>query len=280
MDKFVSLTPDKDLDFRRPFTAVVKETLTVTNTHPTEAIAFKVKTTAPKQYCVRPNSGRIPAGGTTDVQVLLQAMKEDPPLDFKCKDKFLVQCIRIPANLLEVEGDALQERLQDVWAHAESMKKSDPDSASEVICEKKLKVNFLPADSSTPTTSTTTINASPSLNSSTYAPSATAVTASSSPAPASNATVSRSAGSVDVDRELREAREQVKRLTAACEGYKSEIERLNMVRQRRAGAGGNSADGYDGGKSAAYQNQQQGGVQMQLAALIALIAFLLGAYLF
>lgn len=30
--------------------------------------AFKVKTTAPKKYCVRPNTGYVKAGETIDVQ--------------------------------------------------------------------------------------------------------------------------------------------------------------------------------------------------------------------
>lgn len=30
--------------------------------------------------------------------VLLQAMKEDPPLEIKCRDKFLVQSVAVPAN--------------------------------------------------------------------------------------------------------------------------------------------------------------------------------------
>jgi hypothetical protein len=65
---------------------------------------------AQQQYCVRPNSGRIEPGESIEVQgkiapfpshvlhsvrhalaVLLQPMKEDPPLVLKCKDKFLVQ---------------------------------------------------------------------------------------------------------------------------------------------------------------------------------------------
>ena len=32
------------------------------------AAAFKVKTTAPKKYCVRPNTGYVKAGETIDVQ--------------------------------------------------------------------------------------------------------------------------------------------------------------------------------------------------------------------
>ena len=50
-----------------PFTQLVKEVLTVSNPSP-EPVAFKVKTTAPKQYCVRPNSGRIEANQSVSVQ--------------------------------------------------------------------------------------------------------------------------------------------------------------------------------------------------------------------
>jgi len=34
----------------------------------------------------------------TSCTVLLQAMKEDPPLDAKCRDKFLVQSVLLPAD--------------------------------------------------------------------------------------------------------------------------------------------------------------------------------------
>ncbi|RKO85449.1 PapD-like protein, partial [Blyttiomyces helicus] len=112
------------LEFRRPFTTVVKQTLTVSNPRSDTPIAFKVKTTAPKQYCVRPNSGRIAPGGSCEVQVLLQAMREDPPADFKCKDKFLVQSIKVPRDVMDLEGDELGRRLADLWAQAEAVKKS------------------------------------------------------------------------------------------------------------------------------------------------------------
>ncbi|KAL2888885.1 MSP domain-containing protein [Ceratocystis lukuohia] len=79
-----------ELTFHRPFTSEVHEILNLKNTSMTP-IAFKVKTTAPKQYCVRPNSGRIEPGQDVDVTVVLQAMKTEPPLDAKCRDKFLVQ---------------------------------------------------------------------------------------------------------------------------------------------------------------------------------------------
>lgn len=59
---------------------------------------FDTLTDSRSRYCVRPNSGRIDAGAEVEVQVLLQAMKEDPPLDTRCRDKFLVQSIALDAE--------------------------------------------------------------------------------------------------------------------------------------------------------------------------------------
>ncbi|KAJ6809775.1 vesicle-associated protein 1-1-like [Iris pallida] len=55
-------------------------------------IAFKVKTTSPKKYCVRPNTGVVLPRSTCDVIVTMQAQREMPP-DMQCKDKFLVQSV-------------------------------------------------------------------------------------------------------------------------------------------------------------------------------------------
>ncbi|CAG8505154.1 6390_t:CDS:2 [Funneliformis caledonium] len=112
-----------------PFTQLVKEILIVRNPNP-EPVAFKVKTTAPKQYCVRPNSGRIEANQSVEVQVILQPMKEDPPADFKCKDKFLVQSVAISP-----ERETLT--LQDLWSTTEKQ-------AKETIKETKIRCVYLP----------------------------------------------------------------------------------------------------------------------------------------
>lgn len=60
-------------------------------------VAFKVKTTSPKKYCVRPNTGIIPAHSACEVTVTMQAQKE-APTDMQCKDKFLVQCVAVPTG--------------------------------------------------------------------------------------------------------------------------------------------------------------------------------------
>ncbi|KAL6125937.1 hypothetical protein ACLB2K_073988 [Fragaria x ananassa] len=57
-----------------------------------EYVAFKVKTTNPKKYCVRPNTGVVLPRSTCDVIVTMQAQKEMPS-DMQCKDKFLLQSV-------------------------------------------------------------------------------------------------------------------------------------------------------------------------------------------
>ncbi|KAL1968805.1 hypothetical protein VTN77DRAFT_1166 [Rasamsonia byssochlamydoides] len=123
----VDLEPS-DLGFRRPFNREVSEILHLRNPN-SDPVAFKVKTTAPKHYCVRPNSGRIEPGKHVEVQVLLQAMKEDPPLDAKCKDKFLVQSVAITGDL--------------EFSNITSIFEKVPKAA---IQERKIRVNYLPAN--------------------------------------------------------------------------------------------------------------------------------------
>eukprot|EP00842_Homolaphlyctis_polyrhiza_P002878 jgi/Hompol1/3591/HPOL_006631-RA len=85
--RILVLEPDKELQFRRPFSSVTKQTLELRNDDSEWALAFKVKTTAPKQYCVRPNAGRLQPGERCEVSVLLQAMKDDTAA-VRSKDKF------------------------------------------------------------------------------------------------------------------------------------------------------------------------------------------------
>lgn len=50
-----------------PLTDITQQILLVKNPHPGPVI-FKVKTTALKQYCVRPNAGKIAGHGEVEVQ--------------------------------------------------------------------------------------------------------------------------------------------------------------------------------------------------------------------
>ncbi|KAK8520835.1 hypothetical protein V6N13_076971 [Hibiscus sabdariffa] len=57
-------------------------------------VAFKVKTTNPKKYCVRPNAGVVLPRSACEVMVTMQAQKEAPP-DMQCRDKFLLQSVKV-----------------------------------------------------------------------------------------------------------------------------------------------------------------------------------------
>ncbi|XP_042063547.1 vesicle-associated protein 1-2-like [Salvia splendens] len=60
-------------------------------------VAFKIKTTNPKKYCVRPNTGIVLPRSTCDIVVTMQAQKE-LPTEMQCKDKFLLQSVIAPAG--------------------------------------------------------------------------------------------------------------------------------------------------------------------------------------
>ncbi|KAH9603971.1 hypothetical protein KSS87_023574 [Heliosperma pusillum] len=65
-----------------------------------EYVAFKVKTTSPKKYCVRPNVGVVLPKATYEFVVIMQAPKE-VPADLTCRDKFLIQNTIVPEGTLE-----------------------------------------------------------------------------------------------------------------------------------------------------------------------------------
>lgn len=92
-----------------------------------EYVAFKVKTTSPKKYCVRPNNGIVAPRSTSDVVVTMQAQREAPP-NMECKDKFLVQSAIVSQDLTpkDITGDMFTKE------------------SGNVVNEVKLKVVYAP----------------------------------------------------------------------------------------------------------------------------------------
>eukprot|EP00798_Chlamydomonas_sp_ICE-L_P014746 gene14746-20794_t len=56
-----------------------------------QRLAFKVKTTAPKTYVVRPSTGFVAPNSTAMVHVLMASQKDFPIDGQHCSDKFMVQ---------------------------------------------------------------------------------------------------------------------------------------------------------------------------------------------
>lgn len=67
----LELIPNNDLVFKGPFNAVSTTTLKLSNTG-NDRLAYKIKTTAPKRYCVKPNSGFLDPNINASVQGKLE----------------------------------------------------------------------------------------------------------------------------------------------------------------------------------------------------------------
>jgi len=113
LEQILILDPPVDLRFKGPFTDVITTNLKLKN--PSEKrVCFKVKTTAPRRYCVRPNSGVIEPGATVTISVMLQPFDYDP--NEKSKHKFMVQTIFAPPNVSDMDSlwkDAKPDDLMD-----------------------------------------------------------------------------------------------------------------------------------------------------------------------
>ncbi|XP_063978647.1 vesicle-associated membrane protein-associated protein B [Diachasmimorpha longicaudata] len=140
-EQIVIIEPQGELRFRGPFTGSPVTSYIKLINPSNEKFFFKIKTTAPKRYCVRPNSGMLKAKQVLEIAVCLQ------PYEFvaseKNKHKFMVQ------TMVASEGDP-HDFVNEVW------KDVDPNR----IMDYKLKCvfenpvsNAAPANASAPASS-------------------------------------------------------------------------------------------------------------------------------
>ena len=138
MDKHpqvLRLDPSTELTFngnsgfgKGAFSEVVTSKLRLDN--PSDKIVyFKVKTTAPKHYCVRPNSGVIKPGSSAEISVLLQPVDDPSILEREgAKHKFMIQSAFAPTDGTPVDefwksitsADVMDSKLRVVFSVAGS----------------------------------------------------------------------------------------------------------------------------------------------------------------
>lgn len=215
------------------------------------------------RYCVRPNSGKIGPSSSVEVQVLLQAMKEDPPPDARCRDKFLVQSVAVDANT-----DAAN--IGSVWNNLDSTAKSS-------VQEKKIRVSFLPADAGATTNGVASSQhddeqppaySSPSPSTGTAAaaavtPSRSVAATDKSPSPDTTASAIPT-NQEDLRAKLDEANATISRLRAeAAEG----------LRQRKPQEGAEKA--VEQVKQSMQNAPAPGGVPLPIVAALCLLCFVI-----
>jgi len=110
-----------------------------------DAIAFKVKTTQPRRYLVRPNQGLVLPGQVASVSILLVEKDKHTLLQSydrlgpsaleHSKDKFLVQSCVVSPDFARSEGKALTESLTGMW--------NQVGSKGDMVYNKKLHVRHI-----------------------------------------------------------------------------------------------------------------------------------------
>lgn len=119
--QILELRPPAEIIFEGPFEHVVTSYLELFN--PSEnKIGFKVKTTAPRRYCVRPNSGVVEPNCKVKIAIMLQPIEQESQAE-KSKHKFMVQSTIIRENI---------SNLDSVWTEA----------SPEEIMDSKLRCVF------------------------------------------------------------------------------------------------------------------------------------------
>jgi len=123
-DQILQMVPAEKIEFSPPFNTVSESSLRLKN--PSEKnVAFKIKTTAPQRYCVRPNASTVPPNGEAIIKVMLQPGGTDE------RHKFMVQSIYVPDDYNQIEEkDEKKNFVNSLWADSAN----NPVMSSKLIC--------------------------------------------------------------------------------------------------------------------------------------------------
>ncbi|KAI9253819.1 PapD-like protein [Phascolomyces articulosus] len=128
------LEPDRVLPFERPLGRVIKQNVTLRNPSG-EVVAFKVKTTSPNVYSVRPNVGFIGPSGTAqilaDIHVpIILVYRQPQPVEPRiCKDKFLILSIAVNDPNIKTT-----EEIHAMWTNVEPNNRANIFQA-KLLCQ-------------------------------------------------------------------------------------------------------------------------------------------------
>lgn len=136
--QILQLTPPSEIVLEGPFDTVVTSYLELKNPSD-QRVCFKVKTTAPKRYCVRPNSGIVDPGSKVKIAIMLQPIEHESQSE-RSKHKFMVQ-----STVLRGEAS----NLESVWQSATQADIMD----SKLRCVFQMPSSQVNAEDTTMTTS-------------------------------------------------------------------------------------------------------------------------------
>lgn len=275
--KFIELDPPQILIFQRPFNVQRVRNLKIKNITDS-TIVFKVKTTAPTNYIVVPNCGEVKVGEVRNVEIKRNITNEEFPPDFKCKDKFLVQSMKInddEINKYSENPKELQSYLMTKFQEIDKQKKINPGDVKQILGEDRLTCVYqLPSESSTIPEAGSTEELASSRESLTNVTRATTANVTAVPASITAAPLAATKLSSEND-ELAAARAKIKELQQALKGFKQDqaIQELTKNTARDAKAAQAST-------VLKRSNQDKNVIPVEIVAIVAILAFLIGAFCF
>ncbi|ORX42870.1 hypothetical protein BCR36DRAFT_586997 [Piromyces finnis] len=270
--KFIELDPPQYLIFQRPFNVPRTRILKVKNTTDS-TIVFKVKTTAPNNYIVIPNCGEVKVGEIRNVEIKRNISNEEFPPDFKCKDKFLVQSMKIDDQEISRFSDPkeLQTYLMSKFQEIDKQKKINPGDVKQLLGEDRLTCVYqLPNE-----TSAIAEAGSEELGSSRESLSNTVDATANVTAPVNVDTTTSSASKAVNEDELAAAREKIKELQQALKGFQQD----QLIQDLTKNSAANARDV----KTTQVKKATTSGknvIPVEVVAIVALLAFLIGAFCF
>ena len=95
-ETMISASPSEYISFNAPIDKVSTEYLTLSNSSD-QIVIFKIKTTNPRQFCVRPNCDYIEPRSSIKIEILMQ-----PENSGQSKDKFLIQAASVTEKKVEI----------------------------------------------------------------------------------------------------------------------------------------------------------------------------------
>ncbi|EDW76704.2 uncharacterized protein Dwil_GK19945 [Drosophila willistoni] len=106
-DALLKLDPEHELIFEGPFNRTISKHLVIKNPSKSIRVAFKMKTTSPRLFFVRPNIGILDPKQQVSVEIYVQPVHLRPDMQQK-RHKFLIMAA-------EALPDVEMSNLQDFW---------------------------------------------------------------------------------------------------------------------------------------------------------------------
>lgn len=107
-----SFDPDDQLVFRFEPNKHIPVSLHMKN-NTDKMVAFKVRTTNPKKYCVTPSRGIVSGKVSRDITITLNAQKTAPANLLNCRDKFLILTTVVGPSVKTVTSELFEKAAEN-----------------------------------------------------------------------------------------------------------------------------------------------------------------------